>query len=91
MIEAKTSQGDSDATTLHARNFLDCIKTRALCNCDIETGHRSTSATQIANIAHKTHAMLDWDAKAERFTNHKYANNLLNYEYRKPYELPRFS
>jgi predicted dehydrogenase len=89
MIEAKQRKaGSSDPVDLHARNFLDCVKSRARCNADIETGHRSTSATHLANIALKTRAMLEWDAKAERFTNSEDANKLLSYEYRKPYELP---
>ena len=37
--------------TFHVRDFLDCVKSRAKCTCDIEIGHRSTSATLIANIA----------------------------------------
>ena len=91
MIEPKTVKGApnaSDATVAHARNFLDCVKSRAKCNCDIETGHRSTTATLIANIAHKTRSLLDWDATAECFTNSDAANKLLSYAYRKPYELP---
>ena len=77
-----------DATAQHVRNFLDCVRSRQQCAADIETGHRSTSATIIANIALKTNALLEWDAKAERFTNNDEANKLLSYEYRKPYELP---
>jgi predicted dehydrogenase len=80
--------GDAD-TAHHARNFLDCVKSRAACNCDIETGHRSTSATQIANIAHKTKSYLEWDRDAERFTNSEKANALLSYRYRAPYKAPR--
>ncbi|MBN2508156.1 MAG: Gfo/Idh/MocA family oxidoreductase [Verrucomicrobia bacterium] len=89
MIEAATfgSQGEGD-TTFHARNFLDCVKSRAACHCDIETGHRSTSATLLANIAHQTRALLEWDARAERFTNHPQANRLLDTAYRAPYRLP---
>ena len=88
-IEAKQrTAGSSDPVNEHARNFLDCVRSRAKCNADIETGHRSTSATIIANIAHKTNALLEWDAKAERFTNNEDANKLLTYDYRKPYELP---
>ena len=71
----------------HARNFLDCVKSRENCNCDIETGHRSTSATLLANIAHKTKAYLEWDARAEKFTTHPRANKLLRYDYRAPYRL----
>ncbi len=86
-IEAKKGSGDAD-TAHHARNFLDCVKSRAECNCDIEVGHRDTSAAQIGNVAHKTKSYLEWDAKAERFTNSAAANKLLSYEYRAPYRLP---
>jgi hypothetical protein len=72
----------------HARNFLDCIKTRAKCNCDVLTGHLSTSATLIANVAYKTKSYLEWDAKAEKFTNNAAANQMLSYKYRAPYKLP---
>jgi hypothetical protein len=73
---------------LHARNFLECIQTRQLYNCDIETGHRSTTATLLANIAHQTRTFLEWDGKSERFTNSPAANAYLDYEYRSPYKLP---
>jgi predicted dehydrogenase len=89
MIEAIRHTGGSSADTApHARNFLDCIRSRAACSCDIETGHRSTSATLIGNVAHKTKAYLEWDRGAERFTNNSAANALLTYQYRAPYELP---
>ncbi len=85
-IEAKKVDGpirDAD----HARNFLDCVKSRKTPTCDVEYGHRCTSAALIANIAHRTKTYLEWDAKAERFTNSEAANKLLSYEYRKPYKL----
>jgi hypothetical protein len=41
----------------------------------------------IGNIAHKTRSHLEWDAKAERFTNNERANDWLQYEYRAPYKL----
>jgi predicted dehydrogenase len=87
VIAPRKGAGD-DGTTLHARNFLDCIRSRGKCNCDIETGHRSTTATLIANIALKTHSYLEWDAQAERFTNNPAANKFLSYAYRAPYKLP---
>ena len=88
LIEPVKSAGGNADTVHHARNFLDCVKSRAACNCDIETGHRSTSTTLIANIAHKTKSYLEWDRKAERFTNNAEANKLLTYRYRSPYRLP---
>jgi predicted dehydrogenase len=86
VIEPKTVKG-TESTVLHARNFLECIKSRGKCNADILTGHLSTSATLIGNIAHKTQSVLKWDARAERFTNNDAANRFLEYKYRAPYKL----
>jgi predicted dehydrogenase len=88
-IEALKSRGrNTSDTTAHARNFLDCVKSRARCNCDIETGHRSTTSTLLANIALKTRSVLDWDAHREVFRNDSEANKLLTYKYRSPYKFP---
>ncbi len=87
MIEARKADGP-DSTALHARNFLDCVRSRERCHCDIEIGHRDTSAALIGNIAHKTRSYLEWDAKRERFTNSEAANKYLMYKYREPYQLP---
>jgi len=86
-IRARKAEGD-DGTSLHARNFLDCVRSRQRCTCDVETGHRSTTAALIANIALRTKSYLEWDGKAERFTNNQEANRLLEHRYRAPYELP---
>jgi predicted dehydrogenase len=86
-IQPRQVQG-SAPTENHARNFLECVRSRRRCTCDIETGHRSTSAALIANVAHKTRTYLEWDGRAERFTNNREANRHLSYEYRAPYRLP---
>ena len=85
-ILAKEQQGairDGD----HVRSFLDCVKSRETPTCDIEYGHRCTSAALIANIALRTKSFLEWNATTERFTNHAAANELLSYRYREPYKL----
>ena len=87
-MEVKKNGRGVESTQAHARNFMDCVKSRAKCNCDIEIGHRSTSATLLANIALRSRSMLDWDANAERFTNNETANAMLSYEYRKPHVFP---
>jgi predicted dehydrogenase len=87
LIRPRKATGNAD-TAHHARDFLNCIKTREKCSCDIETGHRSTSATLIANIAHRTRAFLEWDAKVERFINNPAANQFLRSEYRAPFRFP---
>jgi predicted dehydrogenase len=87
MIEGKKADApikDAD----HARNFLDCVKSRKTPTCDVEYGHRCTSAALVAGIAHRTRSFLEWDAKAERVTNNATANKLLTYEYREPYTFP---
>jgi predicted dehydrogenase len=78
-------EGYSVLDRSHARNFLDCVKSRQKPNADVEDGHRSTTFALLANIALATRARLDWDAQAERFTNNEQANELLDYEYRKPW------
>jgi len=79
--------GNQDLTALHARNFLDCMRTRRRPHADVEEGHRSTTMSLVANISLAVGARLDWDAESERFTNHEEANTLLHYEYRKPWSL----
>lgn len=87
-VEALEEQRlDGDLTEQHVRNFVDCVKSRKTPNCDLETGHRSTSFALLANIALATKSRIDWDAEKERATNNEQANELLSYEYRKPWTL----
>lgn len=74
-------------TALHARNFLDCMRSRAKPNADVEIGHRSTTFSLLANISLSVGQRLEWDAEQERFANSEEANQLLHYEYRKPWVL----
>jgi predicted dehydrogenase len=81
-------EGRNDSlTALHARNFLDCMRTREKPKADIEIGHRSTSFSLMANISLAVGERLDWDAENERFTNSEAANDMLHYEYRSPWKL----
>jgi predicted dehydrogenase len=77
----------AESTSTLIRNFLDCIKSRQTPLCSLEEGHRSTSFAHLANIALATKTRLLWDADKEQFTNSTEANNLLHYEYRKPWKL----
>jgi len=78
---------DGDLTVQHIRNFLDCVKSRQRPNCDMETGHRSTTFALLANIALATKTRIQWDPNKERAINNRRANKLLHYEYRKPWKL----
>ena len=86
-ISVESKELNSVLTSRHVRNFLDCVKSRKRPNADVEIGHRSTTMSLLANISLATGSRLDWDAKRERITNYDAANELLHYEYRKPWTL----
>ena len=81
----KVSEGNH--TEQHARNFLDCIKSRKKPNTDVEEGHRSTTMSLLAKISQATRLRIEWDPENERITNSEEANQMLHYEYRKPWKL----
>ena len=85
--EVTAGGNNANLTALHARNFLDCMRSREKPNADVEIGHRSTTFSLIANISLLVRQRLDWDAENERFTNSDEANEYLHYEYRKPWKL----
>ena len=85
--EVTTEGSNASLTALHARNFLDCMRTREKPNADVEIGHQSTTFSLMANISLMVGQRLEWDAENERFTNSEEANQLLHYEYRKPWTL----
>jgi predicted dehydrogenase len=75
----------------HIDNWIQCIKSRKICNADIEIGQRATTLCYLVNIARQVGRVgepLKWDPAAERFTNCDQANKLLDRPRRKGYELP---
>ena len=75
------------AAKSHRRDFLDSVRSRALPVCDIETGHRSSSAAMLGNVAYRTGRRLAWDAAKEEVPDDPEANALLKAEYRAPWVL----
>ncbi len=80
----------------HYRNFVDCIKERKKCVCDVEIGHRSATVCHLGNIARwvsqQTQTVgtkLIWDSVKEEFKNSALANSMLDRPRRKGYELPK--
>lgn len=90
-LRSDSSHGDlgikEDSTARLIRNFLDCVKSKETPWCTLENGHRSTSFAHLANIALKTGKRLEWNPKTETFQNCQEANDMLHYEYRKPWKL----
>lgn len=56
------------------RDFIDAVKTRGRTLEDAEVGHRTTSLCHLGHIAIQVGKRLEWDPRAERFTNSDEAN-----------------
>ena len=80
----------------HYRSFVDCIKGRKRCVCDVETGQRSATVCHLGNIARwvsqQTQTVgtrLAWDPVKEEFKDNALANSMLDRPRRKGFELPK--
>jgi len=72
----------------HMGNFFDCVRSRKLPICDVETGHRSATMCHLGAIALRTGRKLTWDSAAEEFVGHgaRVANGYITRPMRKPYD-----
>ncbi len=77
----------SDATELHLKNFIDCVRTRQKPVADVEIGHRSTTVPHLGNIAFRTGHKIRWDAEREEIVGDREAVALLDRPARKPWDL----
>jgi hypothetical protein len=76
-----------DATGLHVKNFIDCVRSRNKPNADVSIGHNASNACHLGNIAYRTGHKLRWDAKNGQIVDDKEASKLLAREARKPWDL----
>lgn len=72
----------------HMENFFDCVRSRALPICDVETGHRSATMCHLGAISLRTNKPFTWNSEQEQFTGEhaKLGNSYLSREMRKPYD-----
>lgn len=71
----------------HARNFLDCVKSRETCIAPAETGHRSITPGHLGYVSSSLGRPLTWDPKTETVVGDEEANKLLHtHQYRKPWQ-----
>lgn len=82
-----TELKDSDARLYnsggnHYQDWLDAIKNNTKPLCDVETGHRSASICNIANIAYQLGRPLNWDTEEQHFKGDAEANALRKRENR---------
>ena len=71
----------------HARNFLDCVKSRAETITPPEIAHRATSTALLGGIACQVERRLRWDPARERFLGDPEADRLLRCPMRAPWSV----
>ncbi len=87
-VEAAEVSGDyTTMGTNHVTEFLDNIKTRNRCACDVEVCHFASSTCHLGNIAFRSGERIVWDQENERITNHPELNSWLKRPYREPWTL----
>ncbi len=71
----------------HSRNFIDCVKTRALTLTPAEIAHRSASIGHLGWASIRAGHKLTWDPKTERLLNDPSAERFLSRVPRAPWTL----
>jgi predicted dehydrogenase len=71
---------------LHARNFLDCVKSRKQPISDLESAHRVAVVCHLANISLRLGRRIRWDAKREEIVEDTEAARMLVRSYRAPWD-----
>jgi predicted dehydrogenase len=84
-------KGEGKGLYNHMGNFLNCIKSRALPNADIEIGARVAKMSHLANISSRLGREIHWDNAANRITGDSEAEALGKAYYRDPWKLPRIN
>jgi predicted dehydrogenase len=77
----------ADATGLHLKNFIECVRSRQKPVADVEIGHRSTTVPHLGNIAFRTGRRIHWDAGREEIVDDAAASELLDRQARKPWDI----
>lgn len=78
LVTAELKAGETKLynSSNHYQDWLDAIKNQTQPICDVETGHRSASVCNLANIAYWLNRPLQWDPEKEKFIKDKEANKL---------------
>ena len=80
----QANEGDN-----HARNFIDCVRSRKAPNAEIEIGHISTAYSHLGNIVARTGRNIKFDAETQTILSDPDTNRLLTREYRKHWATPK--
>ena len=84
--ELKEPGSSDDQFASHARNFVDCVKSRQRPISDVEEGFQVSTAYHLANLSLRLGRKLEWDAEKETIVGDKEAAARLERPYRKPWD-----
>ncbi|HEX6986702.1 MAG TPA: Gfo/Idh/MocA family oxidoreductase, partial [Planctomycetaceae bacterium] len=86
--EAKKNSGGGPGDENHIANFVAAVRAGdpSLLNCEIETGHKSTLAPHLGNIAHRVGRVLTCDPANGHIRGDDEAMGLWSREYEKGWE-----
>jgi len=87
----KIKMNEDEPTPLHTKYFVDCVRARKDPFPNIETGVRATAIACMGNVAYWTGMKLNWDAATWSFPGHKEAVQYQFRQYRKPWDLVKFT
>ena len=90
-VEVEHREVAREEDALHMRNFLDCVKSRNLPNCDIGEGHLSTLHAHLANIVARVNRTLRFDAETETILDDDQANLYVSRKYRTHWATPKMT
>ena len=82
----KMPGNSAEQFALHARRFLDCVKSRERSIADVEDGHRTAVACHLANISMRLGRRVQWDAERETIVGDREAEAMLERPYRAPWD-----
>ncbi len=71
----------------HARNLLDCMKSRQPTVENLEVGHHVSAVAHLGNLALRSRSRIEWDADAAQVPGNAAANALVTARYRAPWKL----
>jgi hypothetical protein len=74
-------------STLHERNFLDCVKSRAKTIAPIDAAYRACTTCLIGGIALQLRRKVVWDPRWEEFVDDPEANRLMSRTMRPPWRV----
>jgi len=84
---ARKEGSGPDATSLHVKDFIECVRSRKEPVGDVAIGHRATIVAHLGNIAYRTGRKIRWDAAKEEIIGDPQASELLSRKARKPWDL----